>query len=101
MAMKKPVHPGERVKRDCLEVFGLNITDAAKVLGVNRVTLSKVVNGRVSLSPEMAIRLAKAFGGTPEVWLQMQFDYDLAQVEKKAKRIKVQPYHADEAQTNA
>ena len=82
MATKRPVHPGKRVKHDCLETYGLSITDAARVLGVCRATVSRLVNCQVSLSPEMAIRLAKAFGSTPEAWLQMQFAYDLAQVEK-------------------
>ncbi|MEO8392152.1 MAG: HigA family addiction module antitoxin [Chloroflexota bacterium] len=101
MAIKKPVHPGKRVKQDCLEAFGLSITDAARALGVSRASVSRLVNCRVSLSPEMAIRLSKAFGSTPEAWLQMQFAYDLAQVEKKAARIKVQPYLPQESRITA
>ena len=89
MAMKNPPHPGEHVREDCLKPLGLSITKAADVLGVSRLTLSNLVNGKNGVSPEMAIRLSKAFGGSPEVWLGMQMQYDLAQAEKKAATIKV------------
>jgi antitoxin HigA-1 len=89
MAMKNPPHPGEHVLEDCLKPLGLSITKAADVLGVSRLTLSNLVNGRNGVSPEMAIRLSKAFGGSPEVWLGMQMQYDLAQAEKRAATIKV------------
>lgn len=89
MTMKNPPHPGEHVKYDCLEPLGLSITKGAEILGVTRLTLSNLVNGKNGISPEMAIRLSKAFGGSPEVWLGMQMDYDLAQVRKKAAKIKV------------
>jgi addiction module HigA family antidote len=89
MTMKNPPHPGEHVLEDCLKPLGLSITKAADVLGVSRLTLSNLVNGKNGVSPEMAIRLSKAFGGSPEVWLGMQLQYDLAQAEKKAVTIKV------------
>jgi addiction module HigA family antidote len=89
MTMKNPPHPGEHVLEDCLKPLGLSITKAAGVLGVSRLTLSNLVNGKNGVSPEMAIRLSKAFGGSPEVWLGMQMQYDLAQAEKKAATIKV------------
>lgn len=89
MTMKNPPHPGEHVLEDCLKPLGLSITKAADVLGVSRLTLSNLVNGKNGVSPEMAIRLSKAFGGRPEVWLGMQMQYDLAQAEKKAATIKV------------
>lgn len=89
MTMKNPPHPGEHVLEDCLKPLGLSITKAADILGVTRLTLSNLVNGRNGVSPEMAIRLSKAFGGSPEVWLGMQMQYDLAQAEKKAGSIKV------------
>jgi antitoxin HigA-1 len=91
MRMKNPPHPGQHVLRDCLEPLGLSITRGADVLGVTRLTLSNLVNGKNGVSPEMAIRLSKAFGGRPEVWLGMQSEYDLAQAMKKAGRIKVKP----------
>lgn len=89
MRMKNPPHPGRHVKLDCLEPLGLSITKGADVLGVTRLTLSNLVNGKNGISPGMAIRLSKAFGGGPEVWLGMQMDYDLAQAELKAHKIKV------------
>src|SRR3990172_5702877 len=89
MKMKNPPHPGRLVKHECLEPLALSITKGAKVLGVTRLTLSNLVNGKNGISPEMAIRLSKAFGGSPEVWLGMQMDYDLARAERKAGKIKV------------
>lgn len=91
MRMKNPPHPGRHVLKDCLEPLGLSITKGAEILGVTRLTLSNLVNGKNGISPEMAIRLSKAFGGSPEVWLGMQTDYDLAKAMKKAARIKVKP----------
>lgn len=87
MLMKNPPHPGGFVLRECIEPMGLTITEAAEALGVTRVTLSELVNGRRGISPEMAVRLAKAFGGSAESWLVQQVQYDLAQV--KAERIRV------------
>ena len=90
MKMKNPPHPGRLVKQECLEPLALSITRAAEILGVTRLTLSNLVNGKSGVSPEMAIRLSKAFGSSPEVWLGLQLDYDLAQAEKKAEQIKVE-----------
>ena len=92
MAMKNPPHPGKHVRVECLEPFGLSVTDAAKILGVTRPTLSNLVNEKAGLSPEMAFRLTKAFGGTPESWLRLQTAWDLAQVRKREKQIHVKPY---------
>jgi len=93
--MKNPPHPGEHVLEDCLKPLGLNITTGAEVLGVTRLTLSNLVHGKNGISPEMAIRLDKAFGGGPEIWLRMQMAYDLAQAMKKEKSIKVKRVHVD------
>ena len=93
MRMKNPPHPGQHVKLDCLDPLGLSITKAAEILDVSRLTLSNLVNGKNGISPEMAIRLSKAFGGRPEVWLGMQTDYDLAQAMKKEASIKVERVH--------
>jgi addiction module HigA family antidote len=87
MPMKNPPHPGSVVLEECIEPSGLNITEAAQALGVSRVALSELVNGRRGISPEMAVRLSKAFGGSAESWLVQQAQYDLAQV--NADRIKV------------
>jgi len=89
MVMKNPPHPGEHIRHDCIEPLGLSITAAAEALGVARQTLNNVINGKSGISPEMAIRLSKAFGGSPDVWLAMQMAYDLAQAQKNASRIKV------------
>jgi addiction module HigA family antidote len=89
MPMKNPPHPGESVRADCLEPLGLTVTEAAKALGVSRQALNNIINGQAGISPEMAIRLDKAFGGGAETWLRLQVSYDLAQAEKGADRIKV------------
>ena len=89
MPMKGPLHPGRIVRHDCLEPLGLSVTAGAKVLGVTRQALNNVVNGKSGISPEMAIRLSKAFGSTPETWLRMQLAYDLAQARKGESKIKV------------
>jgi antitoxin HigA-1 len=69
--------------------LGLTVTEAAKVLGVSRQALNNLVNGQAAISPEMAIRLDKAFGGGADTWLRLQAAYDLAQAEKDADKIKV------------
>lgn len=89
MAMKLPPHPGLSVREDCLEPLGLTVTEAARHLGVSRKQLSAVVNGQAGISPEMAIRLDKAFGGGAETWLRLQTAYDLAQAMTRADDIKV------------
>src|SRR5262247_3303923 len=89
MPMHNPPHPGLTVRHDCLEPLGLTVTEGAKVLGVTRQALNNLVNGKSGISPEMAVRLSKAFGTTPETWLRLQMDYDLAQIEKSAGKIKV------------
>ncbi len=91
MPMKQPAHPGKLIKHS-IEASGLSLTDAAKRLGVTRQTLSRVINGRTSLSPEMAVRVSKAFGSTVEHWMRMQMAYDLAAVEKTARTIKVKRF---------
>ena len=87
--MKTPSHPGAFIKLIVLEPLGLSVAAAARALGVTRPTLSLFLNGRTSLSAEMAIRLEKAFGGGAETWLRLQAAYDLAQAEKKSGTIKV------------
>lgn len=89
MAMKKPPHPGLAVRHDCLEPLGLTVTEGARVLGVTRQTLNNLLNGKSGISPEMAIRLSKAFGGSAETWLGVQLDYDLAQARRREGEITV------------
>lgn len=93
MPMKNPPHPGELVRYDCLEPLGLSITDAAKVLNVSRQALNNLVNKKSGISPEMAVRLSKAFNGSPEFWMRLQLNYDLAQIERNASKIVVQRLH--------
>lgn len=97
MPMKNPPHPGRSIRDACLEPLGLSVTEGAKVLGVTRQALNNVVNGKAGISPEMALRLAKAFGSTAETWLQMQVNYDLAQARKSESKINVRRYQAAEA----
>lgn len=89
MTMKNPPHPGLSVRHDCLDPLGLTVTEAARRLGVSRKQLSNIVNGRAGISPEMAIRLAKAFGGGAETWYRLQTAYDLAKALERADEIKV------------
>ena len=89
MSMKNPPHPGLSVRHDCLEPLGLSVTEGAKALGVTRQALNNLVNGKGGISPEMAIRLDKAFGGGAGVWLGLQLDYDLAQARRREGAIKV------------
>jgi len=91
MPMKNPPHPGSSVRTACLEPLGLSVTAGAKALGVSRQTLTKVINGKSGISPEMVIRLSRAFGSTPETWLRMQLAYDLAMAMRRANRIRVLP----------
>jgi addiction module HigA family antidote len=91
--MKNPLHPGRIVRHDCLEPLGLSVPAGAKVLGVTRQALNNIVNGKSGISPEMAIRLTKAFGSTEETWLRMQLSYDLAQARKSESKIKVRRQH--------
>ncbi len=90
MAMKNPPHPGLSVRHDCLEPLGLSVTAAAKKLGISRKQLSDIVNCHSGISPEMAIRLDKAFGGSADTWFRLQAAYDLARAMKKADRVKVE-----------
>lgn len=96
MPMKNPPHPGHCIKDACLEPLGLTITAGAKALGITRANLSRVINGRGAISPEMAIRLSKAFGSTPETWLRMQLAYDLAQLRNREDHIQVRSYRNHE-----
>lgn len=90
MPMHNPPHPGLSVRHNCLERLGLTVTAGAKALGVTRQALNNLVNGKAAISPEMAIRLDKAFGGGAHVWLTMQTNYDLARAMKSADEIKVE-----------
>ena len=88
----EPVHPGEVLREDVLAEAGLSVARAAEILGVGRPALSAVLNGRASLSPEMALRFEKAFGVSMDLMLKMQLQYDIAKTRKMTKTIKVQKF---------
>lgn len=89
MRMHNPPHPGETLRELCLRPLGISVTDAAAALGVSRKTLSAILNGRSGVSPEMALRLAKAFDTTPESWLNQQMQYDLWEAKKNGELLNV------------
>jgi antitoxin HigA-1 len=97
MPMKNPPHPGEFIREDIIKALKLSVTRAAEVLGVRRATLSDVLNGNAALSPEMALRIEKAFGVSMELLLKLQASYDVAQARMRSARIKVARYQPDEA----
>ncbi|RBP10527.1 addiction module HigA family antidote [Roseiarcus fermentans] len=90
-SMKNPPHPGGLVK-DNIDELGLSIAEAAEGLGVTRQQLYRVIRGESGISPEMAVRLEKAFGGTADFWLRMQMSFDLAQVRAHAEALGVKPF---------
>lgn len=92
MPMKTPPHPGRSIKDGCLEPLGLSVTEGARLLGVARHTLSRVIHGHAAISPEMAIRLEKMGWSTADTWLAMQTAHDLAQARKSEARIKVKKF---------
>lgn len=94
MLMHNPPHPGEIIKRLCLEPLNLSITAAAEALGVSRKTLSSIINGKAGISPEMAVRLSIAFNTSSASWLNQQTQYDLWQAESKRTKLKVKPLRA-------
>jgi antitoxin HigA-1 len=97
MPMKNPSHAGDVIYWGILEPLGISITKAAEILGVRRATLSAVVNGKASLSPELALRVEKAFGPEVDHLLRIQAAYDAAQIRKRTKMIKVKRYVAKAA----
>lgn len=86
------MHPGMTVRQDCIEQNELSVTDAARIFGIDRQTLSNLLNARSGISPEMAVRLEKAFGIPTREWLIRQLDYELAEVLRRASKIKVEPF---------
>lgn len=90
--MKAPAHPGGFVKYEIIEPLALSVTDAARVLGVTRPALSALLNERAHLSPEMALRIEKAFGVSMDTLMRMQNSYDIAQARKRESEIEVAPF---------
>jgi addiction module HigA family antidote len=95
--MKNPPHPREIIRDDVIGPLGLSVTKAATVLGVRRATLSDLLNGKASLSAEMALRIEKAFGVSMDLLLSMQANYDAAQARLHERAIRVKRYAPTEA----
>lgn len=89
MRMHNPPHPGKIIMELCIKPLGITITKAAKALDISRKTLSAILNGRANVSPEMAIRLSIAFGGSAESWINQQTQYDLWHAEQHRKELNV------------
>lgn len=87
-----PVHPGSFVRAEVIEAYGLSVTDAAKALGITRAALSAFINEHTTLSPDMALRIEKAFGLSMDTLMRMQNSYDIAQARKREHEIKVPPF---------
>lgn len=92
--MHEPLHPGEIVKDALIEGAGLSVTEAANKLGVSRTSLSRLLNGHVGISPEMALRLSKLLNTSIEMWINIQAQYDTWQISKLSRKIKVKPLKA-------
>jgi len=92
MPMKNPPHPGDLIRTEIIEALGLSVSEAADVLKVRRATLSDLLNGNAALSPEMALRIEKAFGTEMDHLLRMQLAYDVTQTRKRSGEIDVKPY---------
>ena len=88
----KPKHPGMMVKSLCLDQLNLSISEAAKLLKISRPTLSKLVNGHLNISPEMAIRLSIVFNTSEELWINLQAEYDLWKAQKVRQKLHLRPY---------
>ena len=95
--MKNPAHPGGFVKSEIIEAHGLSVTAAADVLGVTRPALSALLNERAHLSPEMALRIEKAFGVAMDTLMRMQNSYDIAETRKREAEIMVAPFNRGRA----
>jgi addiction module HigA family antidote len=88
----RAIHPGEILKSELIEENGLTISEVAEMLKVSRQALSNILNEKADISPEMALRISKVFGGTATIWMNLQSSYDLEKAEKKKKQIKLTPY---------
>ncbi len=94
MRVARPSHPGQFIRMEVIEPLGLSVTAAAKALGVTRPALSALLNGRAALSPEMALRIEKAFGPKMDTLLRMQTAFEIAEARKQERKIKVRRYVA-------
>ena len=86
------IHPGQLLKSELIEATGLTVTEVAGMLKVSRQAVSNIINEKADVSPEMALRIATVFGGTPDIWLRLQAKYDLEIAAKKISDFKLMPY---------
>lgn len=86
------IHPGELLKAELIEATGLTVTQVAGMLKVSRQAVSNIINEKSDVSPEMALRIARVFGGTPDIWLRLQAKYDLEIAANKINHFKLVPY---------
>ena len=87
----KPKHPGYLVKTLCLDPLGLSVTNAAKALKISRPTLSKLLNGRINISPEMAVRISIVFSTSDKLWVDLQAGYDLWKAQQRKNKLDLKP----------
>ena len=87
------IHPGAMLRSELIEENGLSVTEVAGLLKVSRQAVSNIINEKADISPEMALRIAKVFGGTPDIWLRLQLKYNLTKAAKKISSFKLTPYH--------
>jgi addiction module HigA family antidote len=92
MAMKNPPHPGDLIRTEVIEALGLSVSRAAEILKVRRATLSDLLHGKSALTPEMALRIERAFGPDMDHLLRMQLAYDVAKTREHSKDITVKRY---------
>ncbi|MDO8954839.1 MAG: HigA family addiction module antitoxin [Gammaproteobacteria bacterium] len=90
--IKNPIHPGEIIREICIEGAGITVSEAAQKLGVDRTTLSRLLNGHAGISPEMAMRLSMALGNNPTLWMNLQRDYDLWKLKSLARKLHVEKF---------
>jgi addiction module HigA family antidote len=96
--IKHNTHPGEILKEDVIFANALTITDAASLLGISRPLLSSVLNRKTSITPQIATRIAKVFGGTAEIWIRLQLSFDMREAEQLSKSLKLKPFKAKKQQ---
>ena len=87
------IHPGEILKEEIINANGLTVTETSKLLGVTRATLSNIINSKSDISTEMCYRIAAVFGGTPDIWANLQTKYNLLSIAEKVKTLNLTPYH--------
>jgi antitoxin HigA-1 len=92
MPMKNPPHPGDLIRTEIIEALGLNVSKAAEILRVRRATLSDLLHGKTALTPDMALRIEKAFGPDMDHLLRMQLAYDVARTRKRSRGIAIKRY---------